>query len=657
MKKLLFILLLKIINNFENEDIYAKCEKKEGCRRYPLGVVSCEKELYSFKLNTTHCEEIKGTIDYYFCDNYIEEDQEFTLEACSPSPFRGCSNIPCFNGKGMIRSITDCKVDGKDLSHIKHKYYPYYYNYSIIKEYINYGIPSQLKNYYNKGKIVCSFEKQKDLIDYLVWTVKNKFVYTYGGGHASDYYGRPSNGTAEKCPNDVNVIGFDSSGLVLYMLKMLGNRVNLGDSDCQKIYEIAKRLGLVNSDDSIKAGDVLLFGNDEYKSHAAIAISRTEALEAYRHYEDENCTGMPILTRPIDEIRRLYKNGKVYVVDFLQKKTFIDGEKYLKDENVYEPTPILIKSIFEFHQVGDSFYIVVNSIVKGEERKFSFVIYINFSNNKKLRNLDENLKIKFYCDFNSSEKNENISELILINYNCSTDPYENLNITEEDNLIESVELENKDEEKYFDISNINKTMNISQISKNESNFIIFTFYENKTINLANETSFILEGQTNYELSENISIKLSLNHTNDFHMNCIILKKGSNLFCSFNASELKVDNSINTTYSIKENEISSDDDKNIFFVGLNKVEFIYEEIEEKPKRNEKKNNIKLIVIIIIIIIIIIFVGIISFIIAFFIVKKRKINKELKSKIEDDKSKQTSSSNNKITVNGSSREDIN
>ena len=298
------------------------------------------------------------------------------------------------------------------------------------------------------------------------------------------------------------------------------------------------------------------------------------------------------------------------------------------------------------------------SIAYVEERQFSFVFYITFSNKIKLRNLDENIKIKFYCDFNNSQKNENISELILINYNCSTDPYENLNITEEDNLIESVELENKDEEKYFDISNINKTMNISQISKNESDFIIFTFYENKTINLANKTSFILEGQTNYKLYQNISIKLSLNHTNDFYMNCIIFKNGSSLFCSFNVSELKVDKSINTTYSIKENEISSDDDKNIFFVGLNKVEFIYEEeIEEKPKRNEKKNNIKLIIIIIIIIIAIIFVGIISFIIAFFIVKKRKKNKELKSKIEDDKSKQSSSSNNKITVNGSSREDIN
>jgi len=659
MKKIILILLLKIIYNDIDQDIdkyYWACDKKDGCDRWYITLVGCKEELYSFKLNTTHCEEIKGTIDFYFCDNYIEKDQEFTEEACSPSKLRGCSDIPCFNGKGMIRDILDCKTKDGDLSHIKHKYYPNYQNYSIINQYINFGIPQQL-NAYNKGKIVCSFETQKDLIDYLVWTVKDKFVYTYGGGHASDYYGRPSKGTAEKCPNDVNVIGFDSSGLVLYMLKMLSNKVNLGDSNCQKIYEIGERLGLINSDDSIKAGDVLLFGNDEYKSHAAFAISRTEALEAYRHYEDENCTGMPIITRPISEIRRLYKNKKIYVVDFLQKKTFTDGQKYLKDENVHENHPIVIKSIFDLHKDDDLCYLKVNSIAYVEERQFSFVFYITFSNKIKLRNLDENIKIKFYCDFNNSQKNENISELILINYNCSTDPYENLNITEEDNLIESVELENKDEEKYFDISNINKTMNISKISKNKSNFIIFTFYENKTINLANETSFILEGQTNYELSENISIKLSLNHTNDFHMNCIILKKGSNLFCSFNASELKVDNSINTTYSIKENEISSDDDKNIFFVGLNKVEFIYEKIEEKPKRNEKKNNIKLIVIIIIIIIIIIFVGIISFIIVLFIVKKRKKNKELKSKIEDDRSKQTSSSNNKITVNGSSSEYIN
>jgi hypothetical protein len=437
------------------------------------------------------------------------------------------------------------------------------------------------------------------------------------------------------------------------MLKMLGNKVNLGDSDCQKMYEIGKSLGLINSDNSIKAGDILLFGNDEYKYHAAIAISRTEALEAYRHYEDENCTGMPILTRPISEIRRLYKNEKVYVIDFLQKKTFTDGEKYLKDENVYEPRPIVIKTIYNFYDDGESLYVLVNSIVLGEERKFSFVIYINFSNNKELRNLDENLKIKFYCDFNSSEKNENISELILINYNCSTDPYDNLNITEEDNLIESIELENKDEEKYLDINNVNKRMNLSQISINESNFnldnltnyLIFTCNENKTINLTKEISFILEGQTNDELSKDIYFKLSFNNTKDFYMSCVIFMNGSSLFCSFNKSNLKTDNYINV-FSIKENEISTND-KNIFFTGLNKVEFIYEK-EEEPIIKEKKN---IMMIIIILILIIIFVIIIIIIIALIIIKKKA--KRLKSINEDVRIKQTASSNNNSEVDGSSK----
>ena len=270
MKKIIILILFKIIYNEtyseDNSTYYWLCDSESGCKYEKIiTLIGTNIELYSFKLNTTKCEEINGIIDYYFCDNYIEENQEFTVEACSPSKLRWCSNTACFNGKGLIRNIFDCKVDGGDFSHIKHKYYPHYQNnYSIIKQYIDFGIPQQL-NSYDNGRIVCSFETQNDLIDYLVWTVKDKFVYTYGGGHASDFYGRPSKGTAEKCPNDVNVLGFDSSGLVLYMLKMLGNKVNLGDSNCQKMYEIGKSLGLINSDNSIKAGDVLLFGNDEYK--------------------------------------------------------------------------------------------------------------------------------------------------------------------------------------------------------------------------------------------------------------------------------------------------------------------------------------------------------------------------------------------------------
>ena len=106
------------------------------------------------------------------------------------------------------------------------------------------------------------------------------------------------------------------------MLKMLGNKVNLGGSIVKKCMKL-KALGLFESEDSIKPVDVHLFGNDEYKSHAAIAISRTKALKAYRHYEDENCAGMLILTRPISEIRRLYKMGKYILLIFYKKKLLL----------------------------------------------------------------------------------------------------------------------------------------------------------------------------------------------------------------------------------------------------------------------------------------------------------------------------------------------
>jgi len=668
MKKIILLLLLKLIYNSENKEYFYCCSNKDGCENLFFSLVGCDEELYSFKLNSTKCEEINGEIDYYYCDNYIEKKEECNLEDCSLSKYRGCSHIPCFNGKGMIRDTFDCKMNyKKDLSHIKYVYYPNYQNYSIIKKYINFGIPQQLK-IYDKGNTICSFKTKKDLIDYLVWTVKGKFVYTYGGGHSPDYYGRPSKGTSEKCPNDANVIGFDSSGLVLYMLKMLGNKVNLGGSDCQKIYQIGESMNLVIPPNNIKAGDVLLFGNDEYKSHAAIAISQTEALEAYGYYEDENCSGMPILTRPIDEIRRSYKNGKVYVVDFFLKTKFADGEKYLKDENVYESTPIVLESFYDLHEINQSYCINLTSITYKEEKQFSFVIYINIANNKKLRKLDENFKVKFYCDFKNSEKNGNISELIIINYNCSTDPYDNLNITKEDNFIESVELGNKNEEKYFDINNVNKTMNISQIIKNQTNFnldnltnyIIFTFYENKTINITNETSFILGGQTNYELSKEISVKLSFNNTNNFHMNCVISSKqmdNSSLYCSFNDSNLKVNNNVNI-YSIKENEISTDD-KNIFFVGLKKIEFIYEKEEVKSKENRiniKEIKILIIKLILIIVSIIILIGVI-FVIIYFLFRKKK-PEILKQKNEDvNLKKYNESSRNKIIYNGSDHNSFN
>ena len=367
MVKLVFLLLLKIIGNFENEDMYYRCKRKDGCDNLYVNLVGCGEEVHSFKLETNKCKELNGIIDFYFCNNYVKSDQEFTLETCSPSQLRGCSNISCYNGKGMIRDILDCKSKNGSLSHIIHKYYPHYYqNYSLIKERINFGIPQQL-SVYDKGKIVCGFETQEDLIDYLVWTVKGKFMYAFGGGHDPIYYGRPSKGTKEKCPNDVNVIGFDSSGLVLYMLKMIDNKVYLGGSDSQHMYQIGKRMGLVKSEDNINAGDVLFFVKDENNIHAAFAISKTMALETYKNPND-SCKEIPITTRPISELTQLYKNEKLYVIDFLQIQTFIDGEKYLMDTKLYEENPIILESINNFHNENDTYHISVDSITHGEEK-------------------------------------------------------------------------------------------------------------------------------------------------------------------------------------------------------------------------------------------------------------------------------------------------
>jgi hypothetical protein len=432
------------------------------------------------------------------------------------------------------------------------------------------------------------------------------------------------------------------------MLKMMDNKVYLGGSDSPHMHEIGKRLGLVKSDNNINAGDVLFFVNDKNNIHAAFAISPTMVLEAYRSPTD-GCIGIPISTRTISEITELYKNEKVYVADFLQIKIFIDGEKYLINKNLFVDNPIVLKSIYNFHNENDTYHISVNSITHGEERKSSFVMYSNISSGNVTH------KIKFYCDFDHSEKKENISELILINYNCYTEPLYDLNISEENTQIEYIELENKEEEIYFDISNFNKSVNTNKISNNESNFnmnnltdyLIFTYYENKTVNLTNEISFILEGKTNRELSEDINLVLSLNNINGFYMNCVVSSKimdNSSLYCSFNSSNLKTIDNINVYY-IKENEINTNGNI-IYFVGLNKVEFIYKkEIEITIENGNSEKKINNIILIVIIIAIILLIGVL---IAIIIIVRKIKTKEPKTNNPStrNKKKKKFTENNKI-----------
>ena len=74
MKTIILLLLLKIIYNdiYENITDYWFCHLKDGCQGKYFTLVCCYEEIYSFKLNTTKCEELNGEIDFYMCDNYIE---------------------------------------------------------------------------------------------------------------------------------------------------------------------------------------------------------------------------------------------------------------------------------------------------------------------------------------------------------------------------------------------------------------------------------------------------------------------------------------------------------------------------------------------------------------------------------------------------------
>jgi len=523
MKKFLYIFIVfKVIS--KDDFIYWNCESSKGCKEEDYLLMGCAYEEYAFKLNPEICTKLGGQITHYFCDNYISPKENFTIQKCSPSERRGCSFLKCFNGKGIIRSINECSLDGI-INHNNHTYFSHFLisNYKELKKFIDFDIPEELANYDN-GELVCAFETYQDLIDYLVWTVKNKFVYSWGGGHKPDFYG-PTKGTYNtECENDVNVVGFDCSGLVLYMLKMLGNNIKMNGANCESMYQLGKRLGLTKpSNEKIKAGDVLLFGSENHKSHTAIAISNIMALEAYR-LKEHNCSS-PIQTRKISEITNIYKNKEFWVVDFLQKKTPLDASKYLESESA-ERKFFIVKSVYNFVERDNAYYISVRGIGGGSGKYYSYVMFINLSNKEKLRVLEENTKLKFYCDYNISSLDENSTELSVTDYNCSTDEYnENLNITKEDNILDFLELVDKEEEKYFDLSNI-KTLNLSDIASNETffdednltNYITFTVDKSMKINLNNESSFSIEGETNLVLDENANFELTLNNKNNSSIN-------------------------------------------------------------------------------------------------------------------------------------------
>lgn len=124
---------------------------------------------------------------------------------------------------------------------------------------------------------------------------------------------------------------------------------------------IGEKLGLIKPSNEIKGGDVLLFCSENHKSHTAIDISDSMALEAYKHNDD--CTGIPIQTRSISDIKNIYENKKVWVVDFLQKKTPLDASKYLESESA-ERKLFIVKEVYNFVESGNTYIFWLEELVE-----------------------------------------------------------------------------------------------------------------------------------------------------------------------------------------------------------------------------------------------------------------------------------------------------
>lgn len=158
------------------------------------------------------------------------------------------------------------------------------------------------------NKILCSdlaycdysfiFNTKEDLLNGLVYLMEGKFIYSYGGGHSSK---GPTKcliqNSNNKIIDDSNIIGFDCSYLVMFLLYNSSSHLynlDMIKTNAQGLYKFVKNKKILkNSDDSIENGNVLFYGKDENSiHHVTIALENGKMIEAYGH--DSNGNGLPI---------------------------------------------------------------------------------------------------------------------------------------------------------------------------------------------------------------------------------------------------------------------------------------------------------------------------------------------------------------------------
>ena len=300
---------------------------------------------------------LKGTVtqgSFYSCSYFEDKPVK------DPYPFdKACCNMKCMQGKGELvlrqysgKCCFDVYEPKEEFLFISMYFDQFNSDFNeaigIIDDNFNYNKKSGT---FNGNKILCSdwnmcdysckFNSKEDLLNGLAYLMEGKFIYSYGGGHSRR---GPTKGTIEnsndKIIDDSNIIGFDCSGLVMFLLYNSGSYLcdlDMSKTNSRGLYNFAKNKKLLkNSNDSIVNGNVLFYGNDENSiHHVTIALENGKMIEAYGH--DSNGNGLPI------QIVNIRTQGLFAIGDFLGKTYECNSNNFQEIENEDESYILYIK--------------------------------------------------------------------------------------------------------------------------------------------------------------------------------------------------------------------------------------------------------------------------------------------------------------------------
>ena len=299
---------------------------------------------------------LKGTVSsglFYSCSSFEGKPVKHEFN-------KACCNMKCMLGKGELvlnqysgKCYFDVYKSNEEFLIIS-MYFDQFssdFNKAIDKIDNNFFYNKE-EGIFKGNKILCSdwnmcdysckFNTKEDLLNGLSYLMEGKFIYSYGGGHSSK---GPTKcliqNSNNKIIDDSNIIGFDCSYLVMFLLYNSSSHLynlDMIKTNAQGLYKFVKNKKILkNSDDSIENGNVLFYGKDENSiHHVTIALENGKMIEAYGH--DSNGNGLPI------QIVNIRTQDLFAVGNFLGKESECNSGNYI----LYNKFSLIIMLIILF---------------------------------------------------------------------------------------------------------------------------------------------------------------------------------------------------------------------------------------------------------------------------------------------------------------------